>query len=152
MYYNALTSTPPLHCRPVTVMTVNGTFWPPYNNLQRVVKSQTTRQMSNRFIYIQNCLQQGFWINIDPWGDICIQVHDTSCIIVSSQQREGKKPFYSTLIQKTDAHGAVWKTVRHKTQHPQLPLDLHQTPSSQLHTQQSPWYSLNYPLQMQQGL
>lgn len=54
-------------------------------------------QMSNRFIYIQNCLQQDFWINIDPQGDTGVQVHNTTCTMVSSQQKEKKKPLKSTL-------------------------------------------------------
>lgn len=134
MYYSALTSTPPLHCSLVTVMTVNGAFWSPSNNLQHVVKSQTTRQMSNRFIYIQNCLQQGFWINIDPWGDICIQVHDTSCIIVSSQQREKK-----TLLQHLDPeNGCTWSSLKNcKAQDTASTASLR--PSS--NTQQSTTYS-----------
>ena len=49
-----------------------------------------THQMSNRFIYIQNCLQQDFWINIDPQGSIGVQEHNTTCTIVSSQQKEKK--------------------------------------------------------------
>ena len=54
--------------------------------------------MSNRFIYIQNCLQQDFWINIDPQGDIGVQVHNRTCTMVSSQQKEEKKTtFKSTL-------------------------------------------------------
>lgn len=59
-----------------------------------------THQMSNRFIYIQNCLQQDFWINIDPRGHIGVQVHNTTCTIVSSKSTEGrkkKKTFKSTL-------------------------------------------------------
>lgn len=57
-----------------------------------------THQMSNRFIYIQNCLQQDFWINIDPQGSIGVQEHNTTCTIVSSQQKKKKKkPFKSTL-------------------------------------------------------
>lgn len=47
--------------------------------------------MSNRFIYIQNCLQQDFWINNDPRGVIGVQVHNTICTKVSSQQKKEKK-------------------------------------------------------------
>ncbi len=56
--------------------------------------------MSNRFIYIQNCLQQDFWINVDPQEGIGVQVHNSICTMVSSQQKEkktNKKPFKSTL-------------------------------------------------------
>lgn len=57
----------------------------------RLFLIHTTHQMSNRFIYIQNCLQQDFWINNDPRGVIDVQVHNTICTKVSSQQKKEKK-------------------------------------------------------------
>ena len=47
-----------------------------------------------RLIYLQNCLQQDFWINNDPQGNIGGQVHNTCTYGVKSTvggERKKKK-------------------------------------------------------------
>lgn len=44
------------------------------------------------YLYIQNCLQQDFCINIDHHGDIGVQVHNPTWFpMVSSQQEKGRE-------------------------------------------------------------
>lgn len=109
-----------------------------------------THQMSNRFIYIQNCLQQDFWINIDPQGDNGVQVHNTTCTMESSQQKEKKiNPLRAPWVMK----GSRWGSLKDcKAQDTASPASLQ--PSSIAH--QSTTYSAkhlirsyNYPLQVQ---
>lgn len=65
--------------------------------------------MSNRFIYVQNCLQQDFWINFDPQGNIGVQVHNTTCIHGVKSTEEKQNPLRAPWVMK----GSRWESLNY---------------------------------------
>lgn len=63
--------------------------------------------ITDLFIYLQNGLQQDFWITFDPQGDNGVQVHNTCTHGVN--RREIKRKTKSTLCQEKEMDEGVCK-------------------------------------------
>lgn len=68
--------------------------------------STRAQQLSNWFIYIQNCLQHDFWSNTDPHGNIGVQVHNTTCIIHGVKSTE-ENPLRAPCVMKGSRWGSL---------------------------------------------